>query len=268
MQTCASNGLYAESNTMAVHDWTRVKPGIFHDFHHGWIEELKRALNRGLLPADHYALAEQIAGGLGPDVLRLETPANGSTGPHSGGGGTALATSPPPVWFRARTEIDQYASKAKGIVIHHSSDHRVVAVLEIVSPGNKSSRHGLRGFVEKAVELMRRGIHLLIVDLFPPGPCDPQGIHKAIWDEFVDNTFVLPSGKALTLAAYVGGPCPETFVEPTTVGLELSPMPLFLTPEEYVSVPLEQTYGAAWDGVPAYWRTVLEKPLTAEKQIN
>ena len=47
--------------------------GIFHDFHHSWIEEIKRSLNRGLLPPDYYALAEQITGNLGLDVLTLRT---------------------------------------------------------------------------------------------------------------------------------------------------------------------------------------------------
>jgi hypothetical protein len=36
---------------MPVHDWTRVGDGIFHDFHHSWIEETKRVLNTGLLLA-------------------------------------------------------------------------------------------------------------------------------------------------------------------------------------------------------------------------
>jgi hypothetical protein len=54
---------------MSIHDWTRVDTGIFHHFHVGWIGELSRALNHGLLPPDHYALAEQRAGGLGPDIL-------------------------------------------------------------------------------------------------------------------------------------------------------------------------------------------------------
>ena len=63
---------------MPIHDWTRVNAGIFHHFHHGWIEEIARGLNSGLLPADYYALAEQIAGGFGPDVLTLERPANGA----------------------------------------------------------------------------------------------------------------------------------------------------------------------------------------------
>ena len=49
---------------MPVHDWTRVEAGTFHDFHHSWIEELKRALNAGLLPLAYYAQAEQRAGWL------------------------------------------------------------------------------------------------------------------------------------------------------------------------------------------------------------
>jgi hypothetical protein len=243
---------------MPIHDWTRVDAGIFHHFHHGWIEEIARAMNRGLLPPDHYALAEQIAGGLGPDVLTLEAPANGPPPPPaSPHGGVALAAAPPRVWFHARTEADQYAAKAKAVAIRHASDHRVVAVLEIVSPGNKNNRHGLRSFVDKAVELLRGGIHLLIVDLFPPSPRDPQGIHKAIWDEYQDSTFALPAGRSLTLASYIGGPCPETFVEPTAVGAALPDMPLFLTPDVYVPVPLEATYQSAWEAVPSFWRNVL-----------
>jgi hypothetical protein len=38
---------------MPVHDWRRVDAGIFHHFHLGWIAELSRALNRGLLPPDY-----------------------------------------------------------------------------------------------------------------------------------------------------------------------------------------------------------------------
>src|SRR5262245_25992832 len=139
---------------MPVHDWTRVDAGIFHHFHHEWISEIARALNRGLLPPDHYALAEQIAGGPGPDVLTLQGPKNGAPPAGGTGGGVALATAPPPVYFHARTEIDIYGTKAKVIAIRHTGSHRVVAVVEIVSLGNKSNRHGLRSFVDKALELL------------------------------------------------------------------------------------------------------------------
>ncbi len=40
---------------MPTHDWTSVESGILRDFHHAWIEELKRSLNSGVLPGDYYA---------------------------------------------------------------------------------------------------------------------------------------------------------------------------------------------------------------------
>jgi hypothetical protein len=57
---------------MPMHDWTKVEAGIFHAFHHEWISEISRALNRGLLPDTYYALPEQVAAGFGPDVLTLQ----------------------------------------------------------------------------------------------------------------------------------------------------------------------------------------------------
>lgn len=254
---------------MPVHDWTRVSAGIFHDFHHDWITTIKRALNDGRLPPGYYALAEQIAGGLGPDVLTLDLnlpepkPATGNgTAPESAGNGVGLAVAavPPKVRFTAVAEADQYAGKRNRVVIRHSSDHRVVAMIEIVSPGNKASRHALQSFVEKAAELLEAGIHLLVLDLFPPGPRDPHGIHGAIWSEIADDTFRLPSRQPLTLAAYAAGSPQSAYIEPVAVGDALPDMPLFLQPGYYVPVPLAQTYEAAWEGVPRYWRDQLRPP--------
>src|SRR5271170_6915394 len=63
---------------MPIHDWTRVEAGLFHDFHHAWVEELKRALNARVLPSDYYAMAEQYAAGFGPHLLTLNVPEGGS----------------------------------------------------------------------------------------------------------------------------------------------------------------------------------------------
>ena len=57
---------------MPIHDWTRVESGIFHDFHGYWIQLIKAALNAGLLPPEYYALAEQVAVGVQPDVIALK----------------------------------------------------------------------------------------------------------------------------------------------------------------------------------------------------
>ncbi len=254
---------------MPIHDWTRVEAGIFHHFHHEWISAISRALNAGLLPPEFYALAEQIAGGLGPDVLTLESapreprPAHevdaaGDDAPN--GGGAALATAPPKVRFTDSAPSEAFARRRSRIAIRHTSGDRVVAMLEIVSPGNKASRFALRSFVEKAAEALDAGIHLLLVDLFPPGPRDPQGIHGAVWSEIVENDFRLPPDEPLTLVAYAAGLVKRAFIEPISVGRALPDMPLFLEPERYVPVPLESTYQAAFEAVPRRWRDELVPP--------
>lgn len=246
---------------MTVHDWTRVDAGIFHAFHHDWVTEISRALNRGLLPPSYYALPEQIAGGVGPDVLGLRLTGPGEAASPQGApeGGVALATEPPKTRFRIRSEANRYAAKAKAVVIRHVSGHHVVAMVEIVSPGNKNNQNGLNSFVRKAHETLAAGVHLLLLDLFPPGPRDPQGIHPLVWgdDGDADGGFTFQEDKPLTFAAYLGGADAEAFVETLAVGDPLPKMPLFLTPEVYVWVPLQSSYDLAWEGMPAYWRGVL-----------
>ena len=250
---------------MPVHDWTRVDAGIFHPFHHAWITEIARALNRGVLPPAYYALPEQFASGLGPDVLTLHRPSGNGMPPtmEPPNGGVTLALAPPRVRLRMRSEANRYASKAKAVTIRHVSNHQVVAMVEIVSPGNKNNQNGLNAFVRKAHEALAAGIHLLFVDLFPPSSRDPQGIHRAVWGEDCGSDYALPEDKPLTCVSYVGGAGAEAFIELVAVGDVLPDMPLFLTPEVYVSVPLEITYQLAWEGLPEYWRDVLSsKPET------
>jgi hypothetical protein len=250
---------------MPIHDWSRVDAGIFHDFHHAWIEEIKRCLNAGLLPEDYYALAEQHAAGFGPDVLTLQGSANGDaseTPPsvRASTGGVALLVAPPKVHLTAETDMEFYRRKQNTVTVRHVSGDRVVAMVEVVSPGNKTSRNGLRSFVEKAAELLDKRIHLLILDLLPPGPRDPRGIHDAIWEEITDKGYTPPAGKPLTLAAYESALTVRAFVEPVAVGDVLTEMPLFLEPGAHVPVPLEATYQAAFNAVPRRWRRVLENP--------
>src|SRR5262249_32845855 len=220
-----------------VHDWTRVDAGLFHHFHQRWTAALCDSLNSGVLPPDHFALIEQVIRGPIPDVLSLRQ--RSPTGPASDPSlGLAVLTTPPRTRYVRRAEADLYARKANRVTVRHQQG-RVVAVLEIVSPGNKGSHNALHAFVSKMTELLEQGIHLLIVDLHPPGPRDPQGIHKAIWDEIEEEQFELPPDKPLTLAAYEAGPVTVAYVEPVAVGDKLPDMPLFLAPEVHVRVPLE-----------------------------
>ena len=240
---------------MPIHDWTRVRANRFHHFHQQWTSALSNALNAGRLPAGYFAMIEQKTGGPVPDVITLEgnPPAEGPPA------GVAVELPPPRTRFVARTDAALYAQKANRLTVRHP-DGPVVAIIELVSPGNKNSRHALRAFVREAAALLMAGVHLLIVDLFPPSRRDPQGVHKAIWDDLSDAPFALPADKPLTVAAYEVGEEIVAYVDPVAVGDPLPDAPLFLAPGWHVPCPLEATYQSAWEAVPAVWREELARP--------
>src|SRR5262245_12321561 len=128
---------------MPVHDWTRVDAGIFHDFHLAWTVELQRLLNTQWEEADFYALVELLPGMMTRDPFSGDPPAT-------------------------REERAVYARKQRTITIRHSSTHRVIALIEILSPGNKSSQHAIHALLTKARSALTQRIHLLLIDLHPP----------------------------------------------------------------------------------------------------
>jgi hypothetical protein len=232
---------------MPIHDWTQVSFGTFHNFHQGWTIALRDALNAGRLPKGYFAMAEQVVGRPEADVVALEIEDDADAPGDGDGIATAVR---PQTTFVVAAEEERYARLANQVAVHHGLGH-VVAIIEIVSPGNKNSRHALQAFVRKAVELIQQGVNLLVVDLFPPGPRDPQGMHAAIWEEISSQPFLLPPGKPLTLAAYQCLPTKTAYVETVAVGDALPDMPLFLREQWHVQTPLEATYQTAWGVMPA-----------------
>ncbi len=238
---------------MPIHDWTRVEAGDFHDFHQCWVVAIRNALNAGLLPVGYMAMAEQVTGRPIPDVVTLLA-YEPKAGPE---GGIAVATAPPTARLIAKIERINYAKRADRVVIRHGRG-KVVAIIEILSPGNKESRAALRSLVEKAADILNQGVNLLVVDLFPPTPRDPQGIHKAIWDELSDQPFVAPPDKPLIVASYIGGDIPTAYVESVGIGDELPSLPIFLSETRYIPAPLEATYQEAWAVFPAMLKELIE----------
>ena len=246
---------------MPMHDWTKVEAGIFHAFHHRWISALSDALNGGRLPVDYYALPEQVAAGFGPDVLTLQGPVP-NEGPRADSAGAAtMLQSRPRTRFTAETDAEFYRRKKSSLVVRHVSGDRIVAMIEIVSPGNKSTRHAFRALVDKACELLEHRIHLLIIDPFPPSPRDPNGVHAAIWEHVQDAPFQPPAAQPLTLVAYECDFTTRAYIETVAVGQALPDMPLFLEPDGCVMVPLEATYETAFAALPRRWQTELA-PVT------
>lgn len=208
----------------------------------------------------YYAQSEQHAGQSVADVLTLQGLPNSHFDEDSGA--VAVKLKPPLVARRVvANEASQYRLLRRTLSIRHSSNHRVVALLEIVSPANKDRPGSVTDFVEKVCSALKQGIHVLLIDLFPAGLHDPERMHGEI--SYVagledENQQPLPSDKPLTLASYVSRQMPEGYVEPLAVADTMPDMPLFLDPDFYVPVPLEMTYQQAYRGIPAVWRDVLD----------
>jgi Protein of unknown function (DUF4058) len=216
---------------MPIHDRSQVAAGLFHHFHQCWTVAICEALNAGRLPQGYSALIEQSGAGIHPDGVTHDRSASSD---------------------RASDEAG-YAAKANRIAIHHRLGN-VIADIEVLSPGNKNSRHAIRAFVEKTLDFLHQGVNLLIIDLFPPSRRDPQGIHKVIWDEIREEPFELPSDKQFTLVTYTAGTMKRAYVEPIAVGEPLPVMPLLLDSDTDILAPLEAAYLAAWETCPEEFR--------------
>lgn len=243
---------------MPIHDWTRVFPGTVHHFHTTWIARLAESLNAGRLPSDLYALVEQHAAQVNPDVLTLSAGTAEPPSPSPPRGAIAVAEAAPRVSLHmVPEEGTAYRLSRRTLAIRHRSNRRIVALIEVVSPGNKDGAQHLEQLVDKVVAALQRGIHVLVVDLFPPGALDPEGIHGAIWG-IVGGAFCLPPDKPLTLASYLAGSLPEAFIETCAVGQSLPEMPLFLSTGWYIQAPLDEAYLSAYRGLPSIVKDVLE----------
>ncbi len=228
---------------MPVHDWTRVSPGLFHDFHQSWTFALSGALNAELLPDGFFAVLEWKAD---PPISKANAR-------------NWQPEAPPHFFDPPESEPDDvcYARKANRITIRCGLEI-VVAVIELVSPGDKSSRAAVQSFARSAAGFLRADVHLLLIDLFPATPHDPQGIHAEIMGQM--DCPSEPEDKPLTLASYdmTGSVCSS--VESFAVGDLLHEMPLALWAAHFVRVPLEATYQATWTLTPKPIRDLLDPP--------
>jgi Protein of unknown function (DUF4058) len=244
---------------MPIHDWTRVDPGAFHDFHQSWTVNLSVALNDRFLPPDHFSMIERRRAPPKADELTLAFKREPEEQIDDQPGGIAVATvSPSARVVLRKTDALAYADMADRVTVRDNQG-ALVAVVEIVSPGNKHSIGELRAFVQKAADLIAHGVHLLVVDLFPPTKRDPNGMAKAIWDEFAEEDLALPNGKPLTISACDAGSDRTMYIYYCGVGDALPEVPLFIRPGWYVPVPLESTYASTWRTFPAPLKRLLER---------
>ena len=251
---------------MPIHDWSRIPSGLFHDFHQTWSIQIKVALNNGILPKGVSALVEQRSGPKESDVLAVESRTRTRRLKPDDSGGL-LTMTPPAAPFTYRTKKQITASRANRISVKHHLG-KTIAIIEIISPGNKDTKAAVRDFLDKTFEFLRAGVHVLLIDLFPPSPRDPLGIHQLIWDEIGNDPFAFPPGKDRILASYEASEEKVAYVQPVAVGDVLPDMPLFLSQGLHVKVPLESTYQSAWAACPQEMQVAVETGVMPETDLE
>lgn len=215
---------------MPMHDWTRVGVGVYHDFLQGWAIDIRRVLNAGLLPPGYHAVVEYRKN----DVKRDYDP--------------------------REPEATAYARRANRILIQ-TDDERAVALIAIVSPGNKAGAKSVQLFVSQAVEYLTRGVSLLVVDPFPPTRDDSLGLPQVILDKLNGKPLEAKQfDKTLTASSFVAEIPPTAYIDQFAVGDPVPEMPLFLEPGRYVNVPLEASYQASWNVLPEITRKRVLSP--------
>jgi hypothetical protein len=198
-------------------------------------------------------MAEQRAELYGPDVLTLtELP---RPAPANPGGGVAVAEP------RTTRKLVSHAAPALGraLAVRHASGDRVVAVIELVSPRNKDRALSVGDFAGKVAGLVRRGVHVVVIDILPPGRFDPGGMHAAIWPglDTEPDPVAPPADQPLTFAGYRADERPVAYLSYAGVGQPLPDVPLFLDDGVFVEVPLEQTYMTNYAELPAELKAAL-----------
>jgi hypothetical protein len=224
---------------MPLHDWGQASDADFHSFlHHGWIWNLMKYLNKGVLPKRYVAMAERYVGSYIADVVAME---------ETAGAGGAPLFQPQEFSPTAVMAAPVCALLAKQINLYDQELSRVVAVIEIISPGNKNAREKVDSLVNKSLDYLSSGIHLLLIDILP-ATAHVDSFARNIVNALHGPRLVTP--KPLFTASFQAGQPIALYLECFTVGDTLPKLPLFLSGRDYVTVNLEQSYAATLDEIP------------------
>lgn len=239
---------------MPLHDWRRVGDWVFHEVHTGWLVYLRDALNRGVLPPGYFAHAELRAELFGPDVLALDTGDLPAARPTTGGG---AAVAVPKTSRRTVYQPDERPRRV--LTVRHTGGERVVAVVELVSRGNKDRPSAVREFAGKVAALLHRGVHVTVVDVHRPGKHDrggmPAAVGRALRAAPSDDP---PRRRPYTFAGFRARPFPpEAFLDDLAVGDTLPSTPLFLDGGKFTPLPLEPSYQQAVEALDPKSRSAL-----------
>lgn len=223
----------------------------WNELHCAWPTVIVMALNKQLPP--RYVAAPQVHLGAYFEIDVASFEEDGPAGLASGGseekGGVATAVwSPPRPTLEVSTDLpdqDEYEVR----VYDAERERRLVAAVEIVSPGNKDRPESRRAFVAECAALLRQHVSVAVVDVVTTRQFNLYGELL----EFVgqDDPALAHEPPPLYAAAcrwkHEGDsprlrPRLQTWAYPVAVGQPLPTLPLWLADNLAVPLELEASY--------------------------
>ncbi len=226
---------------MPLHHWPNSQVP-WRSFHNHWIVRLVEYLNADVLPSGFQARPTELIVGIEPDLLLLQIDdqteaASQLPSQPSLGEATTTAILPPPAELPILGIYSAYDT------------NRLVAVIELVSPGNKDRPEAVQSFVEKVFFLLQEGIHVMVIDIIR---LPRQTMRRPILQRLGLSTDEIANHQ-VWISSYCSLPDHEPqphlkvreWAYTVDVNEPLPTPPLFLrTDQQWVVMDLESTYQA------------------------
>jgi len=132
-------------------------------FHAIWAGAMMERLNQ-MLPSRYLAeIHVHLGNRVEADVAEFERDSPREEVVNGPGGGVAVAPWAPPVATQVLPAV--FPDDIEVLVRDTRDDYRLVAVVELVSPGNKDRPESRQAFAAKVAAYLQRGVGLLVVDI-------------------------------------------------------------------------------------------------------
>lgn len=217
--------------------------------HAGWATRLADTLNERWLPAEFIAAELTYGGGnLEIDVATYE---RGSPRPNLPPDGSPVATLAPPTWAPpavARTIPGVFPDSFEVRIYSTTGGRKLVAAIELISPGNKDRRETRRAFATKCASFLHQGVSLILIDIVTSRRANLHNDLMRLME--ADPSLDLAPEVELYAVAYrpvlrEERPEIDLWFGTCALGTPLPVMPLRLTGDLFVPVDFEDAYQEA-----------------------
>ncbi len=217
-------------------------------FHSAWANTMVRHLNEKLLPARYRSQPELHLGThVEIDVATFERPTPGPAPSDGNGAGSNVATA---VWAPAKaTQSLVVTFPAEDVfeirVVDRRRGMRLVAAVELVSPGNKDRPDSRHTFAVKCASYLAERVAVVVVDVVTDRHHDLYAEILTLLGQQGQHTWPGEPplyGVALRTTKQEDQWHMETWEEPLALGQSLPTMPLWLADNLAVPLELEATY--------------------------